>query len=192
MRTVGIRFADRDTSDRGERRDGTFRARVGACASASLKLSGSRCKPVLIEMKWGDGAYGGKAGIIQHLRDIESILSDKNEIAKIRKMIELQFDQLSDLRLLRFNRNEAVKRIDLTEHPEVVFILANHNPRSTKLRTVLDSIEQPDNFDLRFFVASFAGYGMHEACMLKLDEFRELVARFPGRRSKASQGGNRV
>lgn len=93
-------------------------------------------------------------------------------------MIGRQFDQLRALGLLGHTHSDAVKTIDMVEKPEVVFILANHNPRSGKLLKILDKIELPDNFDLRFFVANFAGYGMHEACMLELADFRELVARF--------------
>ena len=145
---------------------------------AKDRKSGARCKPVLIEMKWGDDAYDGNAGIIQHIKGLDSIMQDGQEIDKIRKMIGRQFDQLRALGLLGHTHSDAVKTIDMVEKPEVVFILANHNPRSGKLLKILDKIELPDNFDLRFFVANFAGYGMHEACMLELADFRELVARF--------------
>jgi hypothetical protein len=62
----------------------------------------------------------------------------------------------------------------------VVFLLANHNPRSRRLLNIVSEIKEPEHFDLRFFTASFAGYGMHDACMLKLDDFRALLQRFAG------------
>jgi hypothetical protein len=49
------------------------------------------------------------------------------------------------------------------------------NPRSQKLSRILESISEPANFDLRFFTASFAGYGMHDACMARLEDFKKLV-----------------
>jgi hypothetical protein len=59
--------------------------------------------------------------------------------------------------------------------PEVVFLLANHNPRSRKLLNIIEAIEEPKSFDLRFFSAAFAGYGMHEGRMMRLDKFRERL-----------------
>jgi len=60
------------------------------------------------------------------------------------------------------------------------FYLANHNPRSTNLKTILsdpeiDKYAQSQLFDLKFYVASFAGYGLHAKCMLPLVEFLEVV-----------------
>jgi len=62
----------------------------------------------------------------------------------------------------------------------VIFILANHNPRSTKLKTLINAPEieayaKSLSFDLRFFVARFSGYGMHTQCMLPLAEFQKLL-----------------
>ena len=65
--------------------------------------------------------------------------------------------------------------------PEVIFLLANHNPRSRKLLEVLRDVENPSDYDLRFFVSSFAGYGMHDACMLTLDEFKAHLERYPSK-----------
>jgi len=58
--------------------------------------------------------------------------------------------------------------------------LANHNPRSAKLNTILndpriDTYDHSPNFDLRFYVASFAGYALHADCMLTLSQFRGLL-----------------
>ena len=70
-------------------------------------------------------------------------------------------------------------KLDVHKTPEVIFIIANHNPRSSKLRTILNNpeIEEYSNsklFDLKFYVATFAGYGLHEDCVKKLEKFRNL------------------
>jgi hypothetical protein len=62
------------------------------------------------------------------------------------------------------------------EISEVIFILANHNPRSPMLKQILSDPEfekyaDSKLFNLRFFVACFAGYGLHEKCMKTLAEF---------------------
>ena len=128
-------------------------------------------------MKYGINAYDGNSGIKSHIEHLQAILGDKDKKQKLNELIAAQFNQLVDLELVKFNPNAD----DKTSHgkrgqgdvrsrgnPEVVMLLANHNPRSKKLLNILKTIEEPAEFDLRFFNASFAGYGMHEACMLRL------------------------
>ena len=60
--------------------------------------------------------------------------------------------------------------------PEVIFLLANHNPLSRELEKSLNEFDKyahSNKFDLRFYAASFAGYGLHSNCMLTLAEFRK-------------------
>jgi len=82
--------------------------------------------------------------------------------------------------LLTFSGTSNAKvKLNPEDKPEVIFILANHNPRSTKLQKILsdpefDKYEQSKLFDLRFFVSSFSGYVLHANNMLTLTEFRKL------------------
>jgi len=145
------------------------------------KKTGS-CKPALIEMKYGDNALSGSAGVLKHLRDIDSLISDGEKYKALLKTMERQFNQLDKLGLLRFNRvaNWTKIQLDASEKPEVIFILANHNPRSSKLDTILndpkiDAYDHSSNFDLKFYVASFAGYALHADCMITLSQFRGLL-----------------
>ena len=39
----------------------------------------------------------------------------------------------------------------------------------------IDAFDNSQNFDLRFFVASFAGYALHADCMITLSQFRGLL-----------------
>ncbi len=146
------------------------------------RKSGSNCRIAFIEMKYGDGALGGKAGMLKHLQDMDSLISHEANYAAMVQVIENQFNQLDRLGLLKFNKGQAFTRvsIDPNEKPEVLFILANHNPRATALKTILSSPEitaysESQRFDLRFFVASYAGYGLHEKCMETLSEFRKRL-----------------
>jgi len=166
-----IEFADRD---QGAKLD-----MVGLKWPSNQRKDETRCTPVLIEMKYSIGAYDGEAGIAKHIADLEQILANPAKRESINKTIEEQFEQLLRLGLISFNRNGTYDRAAVSrEHkPEVIFLLANHNPRSTKLLRILDEIKEPADFDLRFFTASFAGYGMHDRCMLRLTEFKELVRR---------------
>ena len=148
---------------------------------ASHRTNGANCRAALIEVKYGDNALGGKAGLLKHLLDIDALISGHKYGALLNTM-ESQFNQLDELDLLNFNRCSNGTKVKLDENvtPEVIFILANHNPRSTKLRSILDNpevavYEQNQNFNLRFFVSSFAGYGLHSDCMLTLAQFRSLL-----------------
>jgi hypothetical protein len=143
-----------------------------------------RCKPVFIEMKYGINAYDGDSGIKSHIQHLREILRDDNKKKALSELIATQFGKLVELELVKFNPNASTRdaiakggqaAFAAGANPEVVLLLANHNPRSKKLLSILKTIDEPTEFDLRFFNASFAGYGMHEACMLRLGEFIELL-----------------
>jgi uncharacterized protein YbaA (DUF1428 family) len=113
---------------------------------------------------------------------MEKLVSNKDSYAKLVETMESQFNQLDVLGMLKFNKGTSNAKVKLNadEKPEVIFILANHNPRSPKLKTILsdpeiDKYVQSQLFDLKFYVASFAGYGLHAKCMLPLVEFQKLL-----------------
>jgi len=148
----------------------------------SQRKSTSNCRPALIEMKYGDGALSGNAGVLKHLQDIDALVSIGDKYKALLETMEMQFNQLDELGLLNFNRvaNWTKIKLDANDKPEVIFVLANHNPRSSKLNTILndpgiDAYDHSPNFDLRFYVASFAGYALHADCMFTLSQFRELL-----------------
>ncbi|MBC8413982.1 MAG: hypothetical protein ISR96_12545 [Nitrospira sp.] len=149
---------------------------------ASERKSITDCRPALIEMKYGDGALSGTSGVLKHLQDIDDLISNAQNYKKLLKTMETQFNQLDDLGLITFKRiaDWAKIKLDLSKKPEVIFVLANHNPRSSKLIKILNdpAIEAYDNspnFDLKFYVSSFAGYALHSHCMVSLTQFRELL-----------------
>lgn len=149
---------------------------------ASQRKNGGNCKPALIEMKYGDGALGGSAGLLKHLKDMDTLFSSEENSNKLYRTMESQFDQLDQLGLLKFNKGTSKAKVKLNpdEIPEVIFILANHNPRSPMLKKILsnpefDGYANSKLFNLRFYIASFAGYGLHEKCMIPLVEFRKLL-----------------
>lgn len=170
-----IEFADRNISARFDM--------LAIQWPASQRRNHSNCQVALVEMKYGDEALSGKAGLVKHLKDIEALIADKNKYKALLETMEGQFNQLDELKLLKFNRshNETKIKLDINKKPEVIFILANHNPRSTKLGSILDDPQviayggQNQHFDLRFFVSSFSGYGLHSDCMLTLDQFKKLL-----------------
>jgi len=149
---------------------------------ASKRRDTSSFHPALIEMKYGDGALKGASGIVKHLQDINSLVEDKLRYQKLIETMECQFNQLDQLGLMQFNKtsNWSGIKINASIKPEVILILANHNPRSSVLKSILSTpeineFEHSANFDLKFFVSRFTGYALHNKCMLSLAEFRKLV-----------------
>ena len=149
---------------------------------AAERKNGSNCKAALIEMKYGDSALTGSAGLLKHLKDMEKLVSDQARYVELLETMESQFTQLDELGLMIFNKSISTAKVKLNpdEKPELIFIFANHNPRSKNLLKILsepeiDKYAQSQLFDLKFYVASFAGYGLHAKCMLPLVEFRKLL-----------------
>lgn len=132
-------------------------------------------------MKYGDGAISGKAGLLKHLQDFDAFIADKTRYENLLHVIKNQFIQLDQLELINFNKGKrgAKVKISANEKPEVIFILANHNPRGTGLKKILESQEfagygKSQQFDLKLFVSSFADFGLHTKCMLNLSDFLQL------------------
>ena len=165
--------------------DNALKARfdmTSVCWPASNRRTGNHCHAALIEVKYADTAIDGTSGLIKHLEDMTALISDRDHYAQLLNMMESQFNQLDQLELLNFNKgtSEAKIKLDPEDKPEVIFIIANHNPRSSKLNDIvndpeMEKFEFSRLFDLRFFVASFSGYGMHVRNMLSLSEFRKLL-----------------
>jgi hypothetical protein len=148
---------------------------------ATQRKNSANCRAALIEMKYGDGALSGCSGLLDHLNDMDMLINSKR-YDELLRTIEAQFNQLNQLKLLKFNpsSNHAEIKLDAKDKPEVIFILANHNPRSSKLKKIIndqqmDKYNFSNTFDLRFYVSTFSGYGLHSDCMLSLDMFRKLL-----------------
>jgi hypothetical protein len=146
---------------------------------ASERKNENRCRPAFIEMKYGDQALRNDAGILKHLQDFQAFISDLSAYQTAISAMQSQFEQLYLLDLLHVNRIKGHTAIQFASacKPEVIFILAAHNPRSRALRDILTSPEldayaASPLFDLRFFDASFAGYALHTDCMDDLETFR--------------------
>lgn len=153
---------------------------LGIYWSAKDRKRGLRCRPVLIEMKYGSACLGGNAGLIKHLEDMRALIGTKEKLEALTSTASSQFNQLHKLGLFNYNRSTGLTGIKVSGRPQVVFLLADLNPRSKILGDILSDSrfeEYSSQFDLRFFAASFAGYGMHSDCLLTLSEFRKTIGR---------------
>lgn len=171
-----IEFADRELGARFDM--------LGVRWLGHQRQSGNSLVPVLIEMKYGNGALSGNSGIVCHYHHIAEFLGDDKKRQAIRETIQDQFINLRDLGMIKYNESSLAPNPSLSDaKPEVIFLLANYNPRSPALIEILSKLHdmdrENDDFDLRFFVSAFAGYAMHHACMLTAGELLQVMERFP-------------
>lgn len=148
----------------------------------SGRKNGRNCRASFIEMKYGDDALSGKSGLIKHIEDINRFLANKENYSAILDVMTKQFNQLDELGLLKFKhcKNDTKVELSASDKPEFIFLLANHNPRSSKLKSILidrtfTKFISSEYFDLRFYVSTDAGYGMHSYNMLSYEQY---VSRF--------------
>lgn len=132
----------------------------------------------LIEMKYGDSALKGRSGIVAHLKHLNKFLQSSENRKKLCDMAAGQINQLNELGLILHTKKEGRNFAVGQDRFEVIFLFANHNPRSPILLSELESpefssiaVETSKFCDIRFFIASSAGYGMHEACMTDRDGY---------------------
>lgn len=145
---------------------------------------GDRLTPVIFEMKYGEQALTGGAGLEKHIKDLRGWLSELEFIAKLKANVGSQFNQLDELGLLDFNRSKSIKAGEFKcghDRPQVVLVFAAVNPRSRRLLQALRKAREqwrsdpiPDA-DLLVFRAGFCGYLMNEDSMMGLDEMIAML-----------------
>lgn len=154
-----------------------------ACKWPRDKRKNDDVQLVLMEMKYGNGALKGTAGLVEHVKAVEKLLSDPQKTETLRETAQAQLRQLNELRLLKHTRPERRKfKISSDLKPELILLLANHNPYASSLSSILDNsgelkhlIDQNSKkFDSLFFTSCAAGYGMQARCMLPLGAFRKM------------------
>ncbi len=158
---VDIEYARTETNSRTDIL--AFKWNANKRKTAELTLS-------LIEFKYGDYALKNSSGIMKHLDDMEKLL-DESYYGILCNTAKLQLIQLLELGLIKGNMDiPEIDKIKITPKPEVIFVLANHNPRSDKLLNELAKIKESECYDLRFYISSFSGYTMHSKNMVDRKE----------------------
>jgi len=130
-----------------------------------------------IEMKYGDNALTGASGILDHVNDFRKYLN-KHGLGPIRDEMLALFKQKRELGLIPAlvgNKNVVKKFSDETDF---VFLLANHDPASSKLKAVLDELNKKDplhglGVNLKFCISNFMGYGLYKQNIYSLAEFMD-------------------
>jgi hypothetical protein len=152
-------------------------------AAARKLQKGYLPRLTVIEMKTGDGALKNKAGLLEHYRQWEEFLDDDTKLGPFKQEMLKVFKQKRELGLipaLAKNHNE-VNRIEA--EVDVIFLLANHDPASGKLREAVDAIldkqkNRLPKFKIYFATSTFMGYGLYSHSILPLEAFRMRLGQF--------------
>ncbi len=141
-----------------------------------------RARLAVMEFKYGDGAIDNKSGMIQHLEQIRRFFAAPDGCDEIRRDSCDTINQLLELGLI-----DGIKGpLEIEEGmPEVIFLFANHNPRSVILQRAISAIRsRPEllaGIEVKAANASCLGYGLYVDHLSTLDEFAARL-----------EGGNHV
>ncbi len=139
-------------------------------------------KLCFIEMKCGDAALNGTAGMLEHVRHWKDYLSqEKNKESIKAEMLKL-FQQKRDLCLiagLKDNNNEVKS---FSREIDCIFLIANHDPGKSGLKGIINKLSQENQkmkienpgVEIKFAVSNFMGYGLFKQNVIPLENFQEL------------------
>ena len=131
---------------------------------------------VLFENKYGDGALGGNAGLKKHLDDFKVFLSNQSKVEELKNDMQAVFRQKCELGLIAGLKESQFNVKLSSEVPEVVFILANHDPESKKLKSIICGVDESEyEFPILFAESSLMGYGLYETRMKTLEDIRKAL-----------------
>lgn len=139
---------------------------------------GYKPKLCFIELKYGDNALTGRAGMLKHIEDFSEYLSVDPSFASIKVEMLTILHQKRELGLIPALRNNKNVIKAFSDESEYMFILANHDPASSKLNNILKDIQKKYEtkllgFGFKFCSSNFMGYGLYKQNVYSFDEFRE-------------------
>lgn len=129
-------------------------------------------KLVVIEMKYGDGAFKGKAGISKHITDFNNFIANPQAVEEFKEEMLGIFKQKRNLGLiprLSFNKNSNVVT-QFADEIEMMFLIANHDPAKSILQTELKNL---NNKNIKFITSNFTGFGLFKENVFDYYEFMQ-------------------
>ena len=143
---------------------------------------------VFIEMKYGDGALKGRAGLHEHITGVNSYLSDPARVDDLKQDMVGVFNQKRELGFIDCDKDLG----SFSDKPPILLLVfANHDPGVPKLDELLRCCPQSPHAELCVATASFMGYGLYDQGIHRIDEARRRFADyFYSRRSKRPKFGD--
>ena len=142
-------------------------------SSGSKRKLPKSYKPKLsiIEMKYGDSALKGSAGMVKHINDFNHFLSNPKEVQDFKEEMITIFQQKRELGLIPCLSKERNSNVVTEVHFDIdfIFLIANHDPSSSILRTEMQKLPS----DIKFCASNFAGFGLFKENVYTYHQFFE-------------------
>ena len=124
------------------------------------------------ELKYGDGALGGESGLVEHVRQADELAANSQTVADLKREMVGLFAQKHKLGLVECKH---VLEAFSDERPEMLLVIANHDPESTVLTRELTRIaaNPPTHVDVLIGKASDFGYGLYEHNFVDLASYMQ-------------------
>lgn len=130
-------------------------------------------KLAICELKYYTQALGGKAGLIQHVKDVSDFISNAGNVEQLKTDVLAMFRQKRELGLVEFGKEGNSNPVEYLDNSiELILMLANHDPESAKLKD-LNEINEEKGLDVKVAVANFLGYGLYKESVYDLSVFKE-------------------
>lgn len=142
----------------------------------------------IVEVKYLDGSFTGKAGIRSHIDDYIELVNDEDMLREVKNEMEIFFEQRKKLGLLQGydSKKQGIKISD--EKPELILALIglnsnngknNHNKEVESLKKILtDAVEfyGTEALDAVYIAqTSEMGFGLYEDKMIKIADYINLL-----------------
>ena len=139
-------------------------------ASIRKLMNSYKPKLIVIEMKYGDRAFKGSAGIHKHISDFNDFTENPQTVAEFKEEMLGMFRQKRQLGLIPClsgdgNLNEISHYAD---EIEMMFLIANHDPASSILQTELSGL---NNHNIKFITSNFTGFGLFKENVFDYNQF---------------------
>ena len=146
---------------------------------------------VFLEFKVGDNAlrsYSTKTGVdtvrkipgmAQHLEDFTRFITPDN-YERVKEEMLIVLNQKIDLDVLC--HNEKLRRIGTLDkfsdkEPQFIFLLSNHNPKSTILLDEMQNMRDSEVFELKCALLKYKQYSLIHKTMFNLSDVKEEITR---------------
>jgi len=126
-------------------------------SAARKKQDGRRL--VLGEVKFGDGALDGTAGLHAHVNDVNAHLAVPENVEGLKLEMVRVFNQKRALGLIDCEKDLVGFS---AEPPILLLVLVNHDPDKSRLRELLRALPPSPHAELRIATGSLLGYGLYD------------------------------
>ena len=122
---------------------------------------------MLGEVKLGERALTGRAGLCAHVEHINAFLGSADNRARLEREMVCVFNQLRTLGVVDCG---SELRGFSDARPMLLFVLVNHDPASRVLRGELAALPPSPHADIHVATSNLMGYGLFDQGIRPLDE----------------------